>query len=124
MTILMIGSSAARVWFPDWRQPKDLDVFSDEVIAGKADVFWDDRLYSLLGECERAATRDELYTIKYSHIFWDLPNGSWSKHMCDLMKLRAAGAQLIPEWFDTLYAIWTDVHGAKQCDLTMESNDF
>lgn len=122
MTILTIGSSAARVWFPDWREPKDLDAFADEELAGAvADVFWDDRLYDLLGHRDRTATPDELYTIKHSHAYWELKNNTWSKHMNDLLDLKARGAQLIPEWHDVLYKIWEDKHGRKVVDLTQES---
>lgn len=125
MTILTIGSSAARAWFPDWREPKDLDAFADEKLAGAvADVFWDDRLYDLLGQRDRTATPSELYTIKHSHAYWELQNGSWSKHMRDLLDLKARGAQLIPEWHDVLYRIWEDKHGRKVVDLTQEADEF
>ena len=128
MTTLVIGSVAAKHWFPDWREPKDYDVFSDEPVEHpdlRVEPFWDDRLADLLayGGC-RIATPDELATIKWSHLYWDLRNGSWNKHMFDLTKLREHGAQLIPEWHDILYAIWEDVHGKKQVDFDQEKGEF
>lgn len=125
MTTLVIGSTAARHWFNDWRSPKDTDAFTDDPGWGDgADVFWDDRLYDLLGDDKRFATPSELWTIKYSHSFWDLPNGTWSKHMADMLELKRRGAELIPGWFDILYAIWETKHGKKQVDLTQESDEF
>lgn len=124
MTTIIIGSTAARYWYHDWREPKDYDVFSDGMDRA-GDVFWDDRLYGLLGDTTvRMATPDELYTIKFSHAYWELPNGSWQKHMADLLELKRRGAQLIPEWHDVLYRIWEDKHGKKKVDLNMESEDF
>ena len=129
MTVLVIGSTAAKHWFPEWREPKDCDYFGDEVVkpvdGQRVEPFWDDRLLKLLSADEwRYATPDELYSIKFSHSFWDLRNGSWPKHMYDLLKLKARGAQLIPEWHDVLYEVWEDLHGKKKVDLTMESDEF
>lgn len=123
MTLLITGSTAARYWFGDWREPKDFDCLSDMPTEG--DAYWDDRLYELIPHgTRRFATPDELYTIKSSHAYWELRNGSWGKHMADLLNLRARGAQLIPEWHDLLYKVWEDLHGKKKVDLTMESDDF
>ncbi|WP_099021228.1 DUF7275 domain-containing protein [Mycolicibacterium palauense] len=133
MTTLVIGSTAARSWFPNWRDPKDFDAFTNEdpqvitAFTGElpGDLFWDDRLYNVMGRGEqRLATPDELYTIKHSHAYWELRNGSWQKHMADLLTLQKGGAKLLPDWHDTLYAIWEDRHGKKRVDLTMEADEF
>lgn len=136
MTNLVIGSVAARHWFPDWREPEDFDIFSDTVepasvgfAYGASDLrvepFWHDALNALLVHGEnRIATPDELYTIKFSHSFWELRNGSWAKHMYDLLELKKRGAQLIPEWYDVLYGIWEATHGRKKVDLTQEADEF
>lgn len=89
------------------------------------DIFWDDRLWTLVDALEdRFATPDELYTIKVSHAYWELKNGSWNKHMCDILELKKRGAKLIPEWHDLLYKIWEDLYGRKQVDLTKEADEF
>lgn len=125
VTILSIGSTAARVWFPDWRSPKDYDAFADEKLAvEQGDIFWDDRFDLLFGGEERTATPDELYTIKHSHAYWELKNGSWPKHMLDLLELQKRGATLIPQWHDVLYKVWEDRHGKKVVDLSEESDEF
>lgn len=128
MTFLVVGSAAARNWFPDWREPKDFDVFADEPVEHETlqpEPFWHDALNALLVKGSRAiATPDQLYTIKHSHAYWELRNGSWAKHMFDLLELKRRGAQLIPEWHDVLYGIWESVHGKKRVDLTQGSDEF
>jgi hypothetical protein len=118
---------------PLGRLPKDCDVFSDDPANAfgwsaekSTDAFWDDRLYEWLGKDSgtRYATLDELYTIKHSHAYWELPNGSWNKHMTDLLRLQDAGAELIEDVHDLLYWIWQGKHGAKRVDLDMDKQDF
>lgn len=112
---------------PLGRLPKDVDTFSDMWNhEGRTDNFWDDRLYEWLGRGSeiRYATLDELYTIKHSHAYWELPNGSWSKHMSDMLRLEDAGAKLDLELHDLLYSIWVDKHGPKRVDLDMDKQSF
>jgi hypothetical protein len=134
VTTLIIGSMAAvqEHGVPLGRLPKDLDVFSDASVDDLADngirtdPFWDDRLYEWLGRDSgtRYATLDELYTIKHSHAYWELPNGSWNKHMTDLLRLEDAGAELIEDVHDLLYWVWQGKHGAKRVNLDMDKLDF
>lgn len=131
MTTLFIGSMAAvqQHGVPLGRLPKDVDVFSNDGDPRDHDEdrFWDDRFVTSgwLGDFEtRYATLDELYTIKWSHAYWDLPNGSWSKHMSDMLRLEDAGARLIPELHDVLREVWTDRHGAKRVDLDADKAEF
>lgn len=132
LTTLVIGSVAAKHWFTDWREPKDVDAFTDReqidvsMITDcdlKGDFFWDERLRDPI-HTGGVATPDELYTIKHSHAYWELKNSSWGKHMTDLLDLKRRGAKLIPEWHDVLYKVWEDLHGKKQVDLTQESDEF
>ncbi|OHT91317.1 hypothetical protein BKG70_00870 [Mycobacteroides chelonae] len=132
LTTLVIGSVAAKHWFTDWREPKDVDAFTDKdqidvsMITDcdlKGDFLWDERLRDLI-HAGGVATPDELYTIKHSHAYWELKNSSWGKHMTDLLDLKRRGAKLIPEWHDVLYKVWEDLHGKKQVDLTQESDEF
>lgn len=121
MVAVVIGSTAAREHLPDWRKPRDLDVFATKPIDG-AEVFWDDRLHAWFDE-NRVATLDELYTIKASHAYWEL-HGTWQKHMSDLLALKQAGAVLLPDLHQILYGIWQDKHGAKVLDLNQEAEEF
>jgi hypothetical protein len=127
MTALVIGSTALAFWYTDAvRKPKDFDVFSAEPVKD-ADVYWDDDFKPWLGDDDdymRYATPNELITIKASHAYWDLRNGSWSKHMGDMLLMKKYGAQIIPELHDTLYKVWERRYGPKQVDLTQDATDF
>lgn len=113
-------------YFKD-RVAKDLDYFSDKPIEG-GDVFYHPRLEEYefwAGDTERVASIDELYTIKMSHIFWDLRNGSWEKHARDIMTFHEFGnADLIPDLYKLLYEIWGEVHGKKKANLSQMAKDF
>ncbi|WP_431941646.1 DUF7275 domain-containing protein [Nocardia grenadensis] len=124
MRRLVIGSTAMQHHGIDTREPKDLDVFVDRTGIGE-DAHW----HPLMSEwwpdgTNRYATLDELYTIKLSHSYWELPNGSWNKHMSDLVVLQDAGAEVIQPLHDLLYRVWIDLHGPKKVDLTQESDEF
>ncbi|GAA0955499.1 DUF7275 domain-containing protein [Nonomuraea longicatena] len=126
MTGLIIGSTALAFWYADAaRAPKDLDVFSAEPVAD-ADAFWDDDFKPWLsgGDGLRWATPNELMTIKASHAYWDLRNGSWPKHMGDMLLMKKLGAQIIPELHHMLYRVWERRYGVKRVDLTQEATDF
>jgi hypothetical protein len=106
------------------REPKDLDVISDEDFPGE-DTYWDPSFSEWLPDgFTRFATVDELYTIKLSHSYWELKNGSWNKHMFDLVTLQDAGAKVIQPLHDLLYRVWELQHGPKKVDLTQESDEF
>ena len=133
MPTLITGSTAIRHWFPDFpREPKDRDMWSDMVhmprIDRVEDILWDERLMQLFSGtdryCHRFATPDEILTIKISHSPWELNNGSWRKHMHDIVWLQDHGAKEIPGWVDVLYPIWEDLHGSKKVQLNQESGAF
>lgn len=122
---LVIGSTAARENGVNLgREPKDVDTFTNQDDIGE-DSFWDDRFLDYWDDdTDRVATIDELTTIKYSHSFWELRNGSWGKHMADLLKLRAAGGEVIEELYTILYAVWETRHGKKVLNLQKEADEF
>src|SRR5882672_6590338 len=110
MATLIIGSTALHaIYGSEFREPKDLDLFSDdENFAPADDVLWDEsfrhwieyRPYGTVhGVLREYATPNELYTIKISHSHWELDNGSWSKHISDILFLQDKGAKLIPELY-------------------------
>ena len=128
MRKVLIGSSAGAKLFDDFpRQPKDEDWAVDGKDA-KSRVKGIEYLYNpvlidwLSG---RKINRDELYTLKMSHIFWKLENGSFEKHLYDIIWMGEKGCKLIHPLFNQLYKFWNDVHGKnKRSDLTLSSDDF
>lgn len=128
---LTIGSNALKFWFREFpRVPGDLDIWApqrpewtesvpDEDF--KVDLFWDDRLQEIVGDHSRTADPDEILTIKVSHSPWELKNGSWRKHMHDIVWLQDRGARFLPDLYKLLYPIWEDRHGKKPVNLNLES---
>lgn len=127
MTTLVIGSHALKALGLGNREPKDLDVFTNSTspTTVPVDRFWHPEFEKVWDHSGfRNATLDELYTIKLSHSHWELPNGSWSKHVYDLVTLKDAGAKLDMGLYKILYKVWEEKHGSKKVDLTKEADDF
>lgn len=110
---LIVGSTAMRRWIWNTREPNDLDVFT----LGnwpEAETFWHPLLADWIdAETNRFATLDELYTLKVSHAYWELKNGSWNKHMNDIVTLKWHGAKMIQPLHDLLKQVWGDTHRKK-----------
>lgn len=126
MKTLIIGSTAMKKWFPEsWsREPKDYDTFSNWPFTEGMDALWHPSFDSWVPRGTTLATPDQLYTIKVSHLGWDLKNNSWNKHADDAMWLKRQGARIDETLFKSLYAVWEELHGEKRVNLTMESGDF
>lgn len=128
MTKLIIGSTAAKLHYPDFpRSPKDLDVF-----AGPSqhipveDAFWHPKFGQWLDEdCDsRYATPTELRTIKLSHAAWEIRGSSWFKHMDDYWFLTTKGAGLDETLYNMLYSVWEERYGKKVIDLNYDKAAF
>lgn len=120
---ILIGSQALIQHIGEIRVPKDTDYFSDQEIEG-AEIFFHPSLKDYFKDEERSATLDELYTIKMSHIFWDLRNNTWEKHVQDIITMRERSAKLIEDLYRLLYAVWEEVHGKKKANLSQSARDF
>lgn len=124
---MITGSTAAKYWIPEWREPADLDTISPGIPEYTSDNYWDDAFLEYREEAWWAkdyyASIDELYTIKVSHAYWELKNGSWGKHIYDMLKLQEAGAHLLPDLHRVLYKAWENLHGSKKMQF-MDKNAF
>lgn len=123
--MLVVGSTAMRYLVEGCREPKDFDVFTNDPLVEDmgGDRFWhpdfEDWFFG-----DRFATLDELYTIKVSHSYWQLENGSWLKHMSDIVALKDAGAVLNLELHNMLYKVWEEKHGKKKVNLEQSKDAF
>ena len=128
MQRLIVGSVAANMHITDWRQPKDTDIYAPENdfnYTYPVDRYWHASFEDWIPPgTNRIATLDELYTMKVSHSYWALPNGSWTKHISDTVKLKNAGATLDMSLHKLLYAVWESLHGKKIISLDQEAKDF
>ncbi len=129
---MIIGSYAIKHHFPDFvRDPKDMDIVegtlntlpdSDvkvEFLKNPILIEWYGKKYPYI------IGKDELYTLKVSHSFWELENGSWEKHMWDIQFMKEKGCRLILHLFYKLYNYWNKVHSNnKRSNLKMNSEEF
>jgi len=130
---LIVGSTAQYYWFPAVsREPKDFDIFSDlpekvrvAVLGMSTENFWHPNFEQWITPAtHRHASVDELYTIKISHSYWELKNGSWDKHTGDILFLESMGAAYLPWLHGILYPVWEDRYGKKQMNLKQEAANF
>jgi len=121
--MILIGSSAIKYWFPDFpREPKDIDYIVDIPRDNTEGIEY--LLNPILDNYKggKVLGVNGLYTLKISHLFWNL---NWEKHMFDVQFLRKKGAKLDLELFHRLYNYWCGLHGKnKRSDLKMSSEDF
>lgn len=125
MIDVLVGSEALSYHIPGV-DAGDVDYFSSErrntVLddGRRLEVFYHPDLerYAWSGS---VASLDELYTIKVSHVFWDV---QWEKHMLHILRMQQAGAQVINELYDVLYRVWEQVHGPKKVSLEASADDF
>jgi hypothetical protein len=128
---MIIGSQAILYHFPDFhRKPKDVDIIKNMYIEGymsdlKIEWLENTVLQNWFTKPIEVCTPNELYTLKISHCFWDLENGSWDKHIWDVQWLKEKGCKFIPELFYQLYAYWETIHGKnKRSNLNMSAEKF
>jgi hypothetical protein len=130
MRSLIVGSHALKALGVCNREPKDIDWWADRPRYGfsqsKVDHLWHESFAEFIPETSTTqyATLDQMYTIKLSHSHWELPNGSWHKHLYDLMKLQDAGGQLDMGLYKILYKVWEEMHGKKVMNLDQDKSEF
>lgn len=130
MRTMIVGSHALKALGVCNRTPKDLDLWTDTQpdpeIEEKVDLFWHPLLAEIVPETPKWVhpSLDLMYTMKLSHSHWELKNGSWSKHIYDLIQLQNAGAKLDMEAYKILYKVWEETHGMKVMDLNQDKTEF
>lgn len=120
---ILVGSAALKEIFPDFRDPKDVDIMSDEnVKVSKGVDLYIPKTLSLSDYFDkRLPSIDQLYTIKISHIFW---NNRFDKHISDIRYLQRKGAKLNPELYNAFYKEWEALYGKKKANLNVSAEDF
>lgn len=124
---MIIGSYAIKYHFLDFpRTPKDIDIikgsnFNDYFPFNlKREYLKNDVLLEY--KDEEFLNKDSLYTLKVSHLFWDI---NWEKHIWDAQWLKNKGCVLNKVLFHKLYEYWNTVHKKNQrSNLDMSSEDF
>lgn len=129
---IVVGSQALDLNGCCPRQPVDVDVWTDETHTKEPKIKGVElssvpieilqliptkEAYVRLGEdyesleCCNIASADTIYTIKLSHIIYDI---HWDKTVADVIYLQRIGCKLIPELHTKLCEFWKTVHGNKE----------
>ena len=123
----IVGSTAIKKYFPNFRHPKDLDLLSSdhtefsssqdgnsiiEIIP--APEWWVHSEY---------ATLEEILTLKCSHIFWTIR--SRRKHISDIEFLLRNGVKVNDSLFYRLYDHWKSLYGERsQSNQNLSDEEF
>ncbi len=118
----LIGSWAIKYWYPDFpRNSKDTDYAVNTAMNSTKSIEFI-VIPAICAMNKKIATPDMLYTLKASHLFWDI---SWEKHTFDLLWLQGKGCHIIVPLFWELYNHWISVRGElKRSDLSKSAADF
>ena len=126
---LIIGSTAAYHWFPDHREPSDIDVLTPAKISGNhstlcvVDAQWHTAAQYLIDLNSNPVFMDPdlLFTLKVSHAHWDV---KFNKTLYDISFLKNHGAKLHTEAYQKLLPVWDAVHGKKFVNLNQPVERF
>lgn len=127
MKSLIVGSTAIKHWYPDFkREPKDLDLIDPETAKSSKDVerLWIPEFQDLLdiNNDEKYCDPDILLTLKLSHLGWDI---LWEKHVADVEFLFSKGCVPDQNLYNYLVKGWIKKHGKKWASLKgKDSNTF
>lgn len=114
MKPIIVGSTALWTCGVINRSPNDLDLWvsKDDPKTYAGDVTHMPESIMSLVECTYpdVASVNSVYTIKLSHLGWDI---FFEKHKRDVLYLESQGAKVIPELYKALLAHWKVEHGNK-----------
>jgi len=109
--MIIIGTTALAghgMWL---RQPEDVDVAATYIVPGIDTIVLPKEILDLIPHMYGYATPDAVYTIKCSHLGWDI---KWKKHKKDVLTLKHKGCKLLPQLYSTLVEHWKQVNGNKE----------
>jgi len=125
---LIFGSQAMAYWFNDSRESKDLDIIDSNIKNQEHNTkaiqyYWVNSFQYIIDNNKDAkyVDADFLYTIKMSHVAWNI---KWDKTMKDILFLRNKGCKLDKILFDMLYKEWVILHGKKKVKMNVENDEF
>jgi hypothetical protein len=120
---LIFGSVAIKHFYPDFREPKDIDYIWPEPLSTRIEEhIWIPEFEELV-----AANKDDTYldpelilTVKCSHFGY---NNQWEKHRNDILFLRKKGLTINKPLYKTLFKGWRREFGDKWAQLKDKSPD-
>lgn len=125
---ILIGSTALKHWFPDAREPKDIDFLSPKTIETthlcvRVENYWHEAAEYLIDKSINKTWLDPelLLSLKMSHFHWDI---HWEKTKFDILFLKSKGVEYDKEAYRLLLPIWTKLHGEKKVNLNVSKSAF
>jgi hypothetical protein len=123
--MFIYGSQLVKRLFPDFREPKDIDYVTNNLIEYQNQISQipsGTELHCIPCSPNREMTADELYTLKVSHAIYDI---HWQKTMSDIRFFQMKGCKIIPQFLSELRDHWSLVHkNKKRCDFEVEEEMF
>ena len=123
--MFIYGSKLVKKIFPDFREPKDTDYVTNDIVEYQNQISRipaGTELHWIPCSPNREMTADELYTLKVSHAIYDI---HWQKTMSDIRFLQIKGCQIIPDFLQQLRTHWESVHiNKKRCDFEIDEDRF
>lgn len=118
MKTLIFGSTAAKHWFPDFRDPKDLDTLSPESLMEKdRQNYWygDSSQWVIDNNVDdRFVDKDTLYAMKAAHFNWDV---HWDKTAYDILFFQKKGLVLKHDLYKMFLKDFKAFYGARWASL-------
>jgi hypothetical protein len=115
---LIIGSHAAKYWFPEFRIPNDLDEMSEvKIMTEKHQTYWfgDSSEYLLeINRDSKYIDPDNLYNLKMAHMGWSI---HWNKTASDVLFLKSKGCKRNDKLYNMLFKDFTRIHGKQWATL-------
>ena len=109
--MVIIGSSAIKHHLDYFRTPKDVDCFAINNIVGFDTIIVPQHIINLIPTNDTSfATLDAVFTIKCSHLGWDI---KWQKHKGDVLFLKGIGCKILPDLYRALIDFWKIEHKNK-----------
>ena len=118
----IFGSHLIKKYFPDFREPKDIDWVTNDIKKLNNSIVGKEEYYFIQFSPDREMTPDEIYTIKVSHAIYDI---HWKKTMSDIRFLQIKGCKIVPDLLLQLREHWVEIHGVqKRTDFEVEPGEF
>lgn len=129
MNWLIIGSVAAKHWFPDFRQPSDIDILTPVTITGGhsgvciVETSWHEVAQELidLSKDKTFLDADLLFTLKASHAEWNI---KWEKTMADIAFFKRHECKLNYRMYHKLQGVWKQIHRPKRVNMARKMDEF
>lgn len=134
MVQIVVGSTAAKNYFPEFREGKDLDAWCDssdfpKIESDKRVEFKDvspypnllDFLYEAVSLRDKYCDPSLLYTLKLSHSFWGI---HWEKTAHDIRFFQSKGLKHNDYYLQAMRLDWTKIHGKKRAYLNKSNEAF